>query len=334
MDFDLRLLRHCRALAEEGSFAKASRVLHITQPALSRSIRDLEERVGFGLFDRSGSRIVPTDLGRAFVDRARDLLAHAEALDRDVALLKGNERGALAVGAATYVSAMFMGPALASFAAAHPGVDLRVANDHWANLLDMLHRRELDLVVSHLPTTADAADLAVTRLHERTGSFVVRPGHPLLDLPAPTIADVAAYPIACSARVGAVIAEALRKGRSEGGRRSPGDFTCESFPLLKEVVKRSNHVLMTTLTLVGDDLVRGELARVSTVDAPIKSSFAVMQLASRTLAPVAARLVEAIVAADDADFAREQKLQAKWLQARPAAGAADRPARRKATVPG
>src|SRR5512139_2506265 len=108
MDFDLRLLRHCRALAEEGSFARAARALHITQPALSRSIRDLESRLGLQVFDRTRSRVLATDLGRAFLDRAGELLAQAESLSREVAALRGSSTGSLKVGSGTFPSVLFM----------------------------------------------------------------------------------------------------------------------------------------------------------------------------------------------------------------------------------
>ncbi len=94
MDFDLRQLRHARALAEEGSFARAARTLHLTQPALSRSIQELERRTGIKLFDRNQGRVEPTDLGRVFLAHARGLLGHAEALDREVATMRGTGTGA------------------------------------------------------------------------------------------------------------------------------------------------------------------------------------------------------------------------------------------------
>jgi len=71
MDFDLRLLRHARALAEEGSFARAARTLHLTQPALSRSIQELERRTGIRLFDRNKGRVDLTALGEVFLAHAR-----------------------------------------------------------------------------------------------------------------------------------------------------------------------------------------------------------------------------------------------------------------------
>ncbi len=101
MDFDLRLLRHARALAEEGSYARAARSLHLTQPALTRSIQELERRTGLKLFDRDSKRVGPTDLGRLFLAHARELLGRAEALDREVATMRGAGTGSLVVGSGT-----------------------------------------------------------------------------------------------------------------------------------------------------------------------------------------------------------------------------------------
>jgi DNA-binding transcriptional LysR family regulator len=301
MDFDLRLLRHCRALAEEGSFAKAARALHLTQPALSRSIRDLEERVGIRIFDRTRVRVVPTDLGRAFLDRAAELLAHAEALEREVAHLKGSGSGALKVGAGTFPSVLFMGTAMAEFVARHPAVAVQVRADHWANLVALLRRRELDVVVGQPPEAADAADLDVVPLTVRQGHFFVRRGHPLLARAAHTLADIVAYPLAITNRTGAALADVLGKARSGAQpRRATPDFGCESFAILRAVTRRTDHVMIATPGIVAEDLAAGDLVALPLVDPRICSPFAVMRLRGRTLPPVADALVAAIVEADRA----------------------------------
>ena len=313
MDFDLRLLRHCRALAEEGSFARAARALHITQPALSRSIRDLETRIGLQVFDRTRSRVVPTDLGRAFLDRAAELLAQAESLARDVAALRGSNTGSLKVGSGTFPSVLFMPQAMTAFLAANPEVDVRVINDNWATLLAMLRRRELDLMVAAAPSAADAVELDVTMLSPRQGFFIVRPGHPLARLDAPTLAEVVAFPLATTSRMGPQLTETIRKARSEDqGSRGVPEFGCESFTMLKSVVRGTDHVLIATPSIVADELERGELRVLPLVEPLVATSFAVMKLRNRTLSPVAEHLVAAIENADrivaQADRAGEARL--------------------------
>ena len=74
MALDLHQLRQALALLEHGSFVRAAAALHISQPALSRSIQALERNFGNELFLRSASGVVPTDVGRLYLERARDLL--------------------------------------------------------------------------------------------------------------------------------------------------------------------------------------------------------------------------------------------------------------------
>ena len=81
MALELQQLRQVVALAEHRSFVRAAAALHISQPALSRSIQHLERRFGSSLFVRSSSGVVPTDLGRLYIERARDLLRMADELE-------------------------------------------------------------------------------------------------------------------------------------------------------------------------------------------------------------------------------------------------------------
>ena len=88
MAMELQQLRQVVALAEHRSFVRASAALHISQPALSRSIQNLERRFGSSLFLRSAAGVVPTDLGRLYIERARDLLRMADELESEHAKVK------------------------------------------------------------------------------------------------------------------------------------------------------------------------------------------------------------------------------------------------------
>ena len=70
----LRHIRYLKAVADHGSFTRAAQALHVSQPALSQQITELEERLGAQLLDRRGRQIQPTDLGRAYLERARRAL--------------------------------------------------------------------------------------------------------------------------------------------------------------------------------------------------------------------------------------------------------------------
>ena len=314
MDFDLRLLRHARALAEHGNFARAARSLHLTQPALSRSIQELERRTGIKLFERGKGGVDPTDLGRAFLERARTLLGHAETLEREVALLRGTGTGQLVVGSGTFPSVMFMGRAVATFLESNPKVGLRLVNDSWLNLLGALRRGETDLIVAGEPPPDATAELCVTRLSERPGRFLVRPGHPLSRRDRPTLSDVLAYPLASIARLPPGVTDALlsARGARDSGRALP-DLGCDSVGLMKQVVAATDHVLMTPLCAAADELATGSLLALPVVEPGIRATFAIAWLGKRSLPPVAEAFVRAVVAADLQSAREEIDLEARFV---------------------
>jgi DNA-binding transcriptional LysR family regulator len=312
MDFDLRLLQHARALAEEGSFARASRTLHLTQPALSRSIQELERRIGIKLFDRNQGRVAPTDLGRMFLARARELLGRAEALDREVATMRGSGTGSLVVGSGTFPTAIFMGAAMSAFLGKNPDVGIRLVNDDWAMLVAALRRREVDFIAAAPPPPEESSGLVSQPLSFVQGYFLVRPGHPLLARHDVGLADIVAYPIVCTGRLTVPLAALLLAARTERDRgRSMPDVACESHEMMRHIVRATDHVLLSSLAANAQAVDRGELVPLPVVDPRIGVTFAIIRLEARTLPPVADELIREVIAADRAAFTVANKLAAR-----------------------
>ena len=94
-------MQQVAAIAREGSFAKAAKALRISQPALSRSIRAVEESIGVRLFERGREGTFPTDAGLAFLQQAADILALADNMGRELTRIKGDNTGQVHVGGKT-----------------------------------------------------------------------------------------------------------------------------------------------------------------------------------------------------------------------------------------
>ncbi|MHA6757892.1 LysR family transcriptional regulator [Streptacidiphilus sp. PAMC 29251] len=123
---ELRLLSYVVAIAEEASISAAARRLHVTQPTLSRQLRELEARLGTELFERQGRGVVPTAAGAALVRRAATVLATAEAALEDVRLAADGRIGQLTV---TFAGSGINGPlgaALGRLRRELPRVELRL----------------------------------------------------------------------------------------------------------------------------------------------------------------------------------------------------------------
>jgi DNA-binding transcriptional LysR family regulator len=312
MDFDLRLLRHARALAEERSFARAARILRLTQPALSRSIQDLERRTGIQLFDRNKGRVEPTDLGRIFLAHARELLGRAEALDREVAALRGSGTGRLVIGSGTFPSSLFVATAASSFLRTNPHVCIRVVNDNWAGLVTALRHREVDFIVAAVPADDEAADFVTRPLSLRQGRFLVRPGHPLLSKRLLSLGEVVAYPIVSTSRLTVSISDRLLEMRKEHDAKRPlVDVACESTDMMRLIAATTDHVLLAPLGAFVDTIERGELVALPVTDPRIGATFAVMHLRARTLPPTADEFIASVVAADRSSAKLERALASR-----------------------
>jgi LysR family cyn operon transcriptional activator len=144
---ELRHLRYFVSVAEAASVSKAALRLHISQPALSRQIRDLETELGLRLFDRVGRRIRLSSEGQDLLERSRDVLAQAEAIGERARALTAGAVGRLRVGATSQTLQSVMAGFLAGYRRAWPGVDVTLTEAGGVRLLDLLAHGDLDLAV-------------------------------------------------------------------------------------------------------------------------------------------------------------------------------------------
>jgi DNA-binding transcriptional LysR family regulator len=178
---ELRHLRYFAAVAAHGSFNRAAQRLHLTQPALSRQVKDLEDELGVRLFVRGKNAVTLTDAGELFYEEARDLLARA---DQAVQRVRGEARNeVLRVGYAPSVTAGLMPGALEKFQAAAPGVRIELADLSSREMHELANAGRLDLLITPEPT----ASSAVTGFHwtelRRVSPVLVMPkSHPLARL--------------------------------------------------------------------------------------------------------------------------------------------------------
>lgn len=147
-DLDLRLLRAFVTVAERGGFSAAAVALHVTQPALSRRIVELESVLGVRLFERTSRRVGLTQPGEDLLARSRDLLKGGEALYERSRALAGGDAGRLRVGGAPMILESVVAPFIAQYGKRCPGVDLELREQGGEHALRAVMRGELDAAVA------------------------------------------------------------------------------------------------------------------------------------------------------------------------------------------
>ena len=194
---NLKQLEHLLAVAEAGSFSRAAERLHLTQSALSRSIRILEEDLGARLLDRMGKRTELTPLGLTVAGRARRILFESGELRRSAELLTQGDRGSVSIGLGSGPGVMLMTPLLAHVARHYPQLRLDLMRGSLEAHLALLRQRRLDALIVDTRGIVPAADLRVEPISQMRAGFICRRGHPLVGAARPArFAEIAAYPLA------------------------------------------------------------------------------------------------------------------------------------------
>jgi DNA-binding transcriptional LysR family regulator len=125
MDVTLRQLRAYVAVLEAASFSEAAKAMHLSQAALSGLIKELENRLGVRLLDRTTRSVSRTDVGEAFEPMVRRLLANLDEALESVTSLKELRRGLVRVAAPETLSCTLLPELIAKYNSSHPGVDVR-----------------------------------------------------------------------------------------------------------------------------------------------------------------------------------------------------------------
>jgi DNA-binding transcriptional LysR family regulator len=193
---ELRQLEYFVAVAEEASFTRAAKRVHISQSGVSAQIRQLERELGAPLIERAGRTATLTAAGAAAVGHARATLASADAVRRAVDDINGLIRGRVVLGMVTGCTVTPLFDAVAGFGLAHPGVELGLVEDASDRLTGRVRAGELDAALIGSAESSLAGLESTTIVRERLVA-AVPVGHPLADQERVRLADVVRHPVVC-----------------------------------------------------------------------------------------------------------------------------------------
>lgn len=263
-------LRHLRVFLEtarRGSLSAAAEALHVSQPAASKTIRELEELLGAALFDRTGRRLVLTPAGKIFATRAGAALADLEEAQRLV-VSPPAPRPKLALGLLPTAAGALAPRAVMAFKEAHPDCLLRVATGPNWLLLSQLRERSLDLVVGRMPPEGNIEGLVFRQLFWERVLPVVRPGHPLLRSDW-SVGELARHPLMLPPK-GAMIAGQVHAWLHSVGLSNPGpEYENVSHEFGRAIVQGTDTVWFISEGVVRDEIESGSLAVLPLRHAPL-----------------------------------------------------------------
>ncbi|MBL6459405.1 LysR family transcriptional regulator [Belnapia sp. T6] len=168
----LRQLRTFLAAVERGSVTEAARSLHLTQPAASQQLRELERILGVRLLDRAGGRVVATSAGHAVIEPARRAQVAAAEVVSAAAAFRSGETGRVRLGTGATACIHLLPPVLAAAKARMPGLEILVAIGNTPEILRRIEEGDLDAGFVTMPRNLSRSLTTAARRHDGLEALV------------------------------------------------------------------------------------------------------------------------------------------------------------------
>lgn len=294
MYLKLRHLETFVEVARQRSIVKAADALHVSQPAISKTMRELEDRLGVTVVERDGRGIRLTNLGELFLRHAS---ASVAALRQGLTSIKASKEGSavpIRVGALPTVSSLIMAPAMKSFLDDHPRTRVRIVTGENRTLLEQLRVGELDLVVGRLAAPELMTGLTFEHLYSEVVKFVVRPGHPLLGAERAIFEALPDYVVLVPTPQSIIRSFVDRLLITNGVTELPRQIETVSDTFSRAFMRDGDAVWIISSGVVANDIADGHLAALPIDTGDTQGPVGLTMRATMTHSPALTHLLEVI----------------------------------------
>lgn len=279
MSLNLHHLKIFAAVAEHGGFSRAARALRLSQPAVSKTVQELERQVGLALFDRAGRAPRLTDAGEMLFARARELFGVERIAEEELGALRGLERGVLRVGASTTVATYFLPQLLARFHEQHGGVKLRVLSANTRAIARRLLEGRLDIALVEGPVSHDR--ISVSEWREDELVVIAPAAHRLVRKRRVVAADLMSEPFILR-EPGSGTREVAEAALAEHGVHPSAAMQLGSTEAIKQAVAAGLGLAVVSRASAADQLALGYITVVNVRGVTFKRSLTELRLAGRS----------------------------------------------------
>jgi LysR family transcriptional regulator, low CO2-responsive transcriptional regulator len=303
MHITLRQLQVFEAAARLGGYTRAAEALHLSQPAVSMQIRQLEEQASMPLFDQIGKQIHLTDAGRALYHHAQNILAQMQEAQLELEEMRGVRRGQLNITIAS--TANYFAPRLlAAFCQRHPEVKVSLDVSNREHILELLSKTDKDLAIMGRPP--EASDLVAHPFMENPLVVIASPTHPLArehNIPLARLAEESFI----SREAGSGTRMAAERFFNEAGTKLSTAMEMSSNEAIKQAVQAGLGLGVVSIHTLEMELVLDRLVILDVEGFPILRHWYVVHRQGKRFSAVAQAFLNFVMSETDTLFAPSVK---------------------------
>jgi DNA-binding transcriptional LysR family regulator len=298
---NLHHLRLFAAVADHGGFTRAAAALNLSQPAISKSIKELEIQLALSLIDRSARTLRLTDAGRSLHGRARELFGVERLAEKELRELRGLKRGVLRIAASTTIATYMLPPVLGRFRIRHPTMRIRTASANTRTVLRLLLESRADVALVEGPVSHPRVDAIPWREDELV--VIAHPRHPLLRASTVTPAAIAGEHFLVR-EPGSGTREVTERAMADHGIRLANTMRVGGTEAMKQAVAAGLGLAIVSRAAAADQIALGRIAVLDVEGLAMRRALTRLELRDRAMTP-AARALESLLSdsVDDAGVA-------------------------------
>ncbi len=287
MPIKLHQLRAFVDVARQGSIRAASRAAGLSQPALTKSIQELEAVLGVRLFIRRRQGVELTEMGDSFFQHASLVLEELRVAQEDIQQRLGRVGGSVSIGVGGSIARTVMPQVITQFHRQFPAVNVRIVEGQLVSMIPELRQGQLDFTINTYSQNHLDNELSFEKLMTREFRVVVRRGHPLVQatslaelngcdwtMPSP---ESSYYRLLQDLYAGSGAIPAIR-------------VTCETFMACTSLLAQSDFVSILSLDILDDPLLSKQLVALDLHERAPQATFYLIQRRDKALTPMGANL--------------------------------------------
>lgn len=258
MNIDFELYRIFYAVANNGNITKAAEELMISQPAISKSIKNLEEQLGGQLFVRTKRGVILTEEGKEFykyISKAMEYIHNAENKFTDLINLN---TGTIKIGISSTLTKEFLLPYLEQFHKKYPNIDIEIVTNVSSELIPKLRNGLIDIIILNVVDSIKDNDIEITNCKEINDCFIVNKDYKELTKKQLTLDDINNYPLILQSK-GSNTRTFLDEFASKSGVTLKPNMELSSYSLVVEFTKIGLGIGYATKEYIKNELQNGQL---------------------------------------------------------------------------